>query len=223
MRKVLIFISGIFIVSSLHADVMDTTFRYWLVDKGYKNLYEYKYWNKVFKDTEVVYLYYKKENPYRVVAIESLVETGVIVSSAIELGTASGFSYLIKNYKAINTASTAPIKRLTSYETNLVRSGQLMKYQNVRVVQRDYLFKRTTKNINLMQNGQPPIGIDGEPIQLHHMKQQNRGVIVEILARDEHKKEYKKLHRYTDKSEINRNRFNAFRNSYWKERARTLS
>ena len=51
-----------------------------------------------------------------------------------------------------------------------------------------------------MKNGQPPIGIDGEPVQLHHMKQENRGTLVEVLAKDEHKKEYKLLHRYKEGS-----------------------
>ncbi len=90
------------------------------------------------------------------------------------------------------------------------------------MIQRDSLFIHSGQNLSRMENGRPPIGIDKEPIQLHHLKQQNGGVLIEMLAKDEHRKEYKMLHRYKNESEIDRNKFNAFRNSYWKVRARKL-
>lgn len=167
-------------------------------------------------------------------AIESLLETGAIAVSIVgvfEVGAANSFSYIIKNYnniatinlhKSITYTKPFPRTRITTYEKNIVNSGHNIQYKETKVIQRDFIFKHSQYNIERMQRGQPPIGIDKEPIQLHHLKQQSDAILVEVLAKNEHKKEFKILHRYKKESEIDRNKFNAFRNSYWKERAERI-
>jgi len=73
-----------------------------------------------------------------------------------------------------------------------------------------------------MTQGLSPIGRDGKPVNLHHMKQQNNGTIVE-LTNTEHNEYSKTLHRYTEKSEINRDEFNKLRAVYWKERSKDFT
>lgn len=229
--KKLIFVVSLFCTIHLNADILDDAINYWYVEEDYKNTETFIYWSKKYQNTAKNYIDYKKENPYRAIAIESLLETGAIAVSIVgvfEVGTANGISYIIKNYNTIATPNTIlksnsiPKARMTNYEKNIVNTGKKIKYVNTRVIQRDSIFHHSAQNLVRMKNGQPPIGIDNEPVQLHHMKQQNHGVLIEILANDEHRKEYKRLHRYKDESEIDRSKFNAFRNSYWKERAKRI-
>ena len=231
MKKI-IFIIGILFTINIHADILDETIDFWYVKKDYKKTETYIYWSNTINNADKNYKDYKKENPYRAVAIESLLETGAIAVSivgAFEVGTANSISYVIKNYNSIATTPkniiypiSKPKPRITNYEKNIIDSGINIKYNHTRVIQRDFLFEHSRKNLSRMKNGQPPIGIDKEPIQLHHLKQDNRGTLIEVLAKDEHKKEYKTLHRYKTESEIDRSKFNAFRSSYWKERASRL-
>ncbi len=204
----------------LKADILDETLDWWLVKEEYKHTSLYKQYQRVKES----YGPYKKENPYRAIIIESLAETGVIaisIAGIAEVGVVGGMNCIVKNYKVLFTKPiNEPIRRVSGYETSIVKSGTVVRHNNIRVVQRNQLFLNNQNNINLMKQGKPPVGTDGEPIQLHHMKQQNKGVIVEVLAKDEHKKEYKRLHRYTNKSEIDRSKFNSFRIAYWKERAK---
>ncbi len=228
MKKI-IFIIGILFTINIHADIFDETIDFWYVNKDYKKTETYIYWSDKINNADRNYKNYKKYNPYRAVAIESLLETGTIAVSIVgifEIGAANSILYVIKNYNSINTVPkniiysvSKPKPRITKYEKNIINSGINIKYNNTKVIQRDFIFEHSAQNLTRMKSGQPPIGIDKEPIQLHHLKQQNRGMLVEVLAKDEHKKEYKLLHRYKNESEIDRNKFNAFRNSYWKERA----
>ncbi len=68
-----------------------------------------------------------------------------------------------------------------------------------------------------MLQGKAPIGDDGKTINLHHLKQQKNGIIVE-MTQTEHRKSSKILHRYSKKSEIDRKEFDKFRKEYWKKR-----
>lgn len=74
-------------------------------------------------------------------------------------------------------------------------------------------------NIERMKEGLAPIGKDGLPVQLHHLKQQENGIIVELTA-TEHRNNYKVLHRYESISQIDRQTFDRWRKEYWKERAK---
>ena len=218
----------------LSADILDNSIKFWYVDKAYKNTQTYKYWKNKKDIVDKNYVDYKHENPYRAVVIESLLETGAMVVSIIgvfEIGTANSVLYVIKNYNSLATLTIPktttyikqiPRTRITNYEKNIVNSGTNIQYKEIKVIQRDFIFKHSKHNIERMKRGKPPIGIDKEPIQLHHLKQQNDGILVEVLAKNEHKKEYKTLHRYKKESEIDRSKFNAFRKRYWKERALRL-
>jgi filamentous hemagglutinin len=72
-----------------------------------------------------------------------------------------------------------------------------------------------------MASGIAPIGKDGKSVELHHLKQQNNGIIVEV-TNTEHLENTQIWHRYTDISEIERKEFDAWRIKYWKERANHL-
>lgn len=120
-------------------------------------------------------------------------------------------------------------RRMTNLEKEFSESGIKTKFSGRDFIKRDYLSDSKYVDATGMSKkermtlGLAPIGKDGNPINLHHMKQQNNGVIVE-LSQTEHKKYSDILHRYAGRgeSEINREEFNELRSAYWKERAKHL-
>ena len=78
-------------------------------------------------------------------------------------------------------------------------------------------------NLERMKKGKPPIGGDGNPIQLHHLTQQEAGSMVEIYEVT-HQEYYSQLHGLVGKGESFRNnpilekQYNNFRSKYWKWR-----
>ncbi|WP_375616702.1 DUF637 domain-containing protein [Bartonella sp. AP58NXGY] len=76
-------------------------------------------------------------------------------------------------------------------------------------------------NIERMETGRAPIGYDGEPVELHHLKQTHEGPIAEIGSKD-HNKYSSVIHApsKTHQSLIEREKFNKWREEYWKERAK---
>ena len=78
-------------------------------------------------------------------------------------------------------------------------------------------------NLQRMKKGKPPIGSDGNPIQLHHLTQQEVGSMIEILEVT-HQEYYSQLHGLVGKGESFRNntilekQYNNFRGKYWKWR-----
>lgn len=72
-----------------------------------------------------------------------------------------------------------------------------------------------------MFSGKSPLDANGKKVNLHHLKQQDSGVIVE-LSNYEHKVNDAVLHRHTDVSEIDRPEFDRFREKYWRERAESF-
>ncbi len=95
------------------------------------------------------------------------------------------------------------------------------------VAKRNKIFDRNEKdgnnksNLERMQEGNAPLCEDGMSMELHHLKQENDGIIIELTS-TEHKKYYKDLHLNNKESEINRNAFNTFRRNYYKKRAKEL-
>jgi hypothetical protein len=75
-----------------------------------------------------------------------------------------------------------------------------------------------------MKQGLAPLGKDGNPINLHHMKQQSSGIIAEV-SHTEHKEYSDVLHRYAGKneSEIDRADFDKLRSAYWKDRVKEFN
>ena len=78
-------------------------------------------------------------------------------------------------------------------------------------------------NLERIKKGKPPIGGDGNPIQLHHLTQQEAGSMVEIYEVT-HQEYYSQLHGLVGKGESFRNnpilekQYNNFRSKYWKWR-----
>jgi len=110
-------------------------------------------------------------------------------------------------------------RRITLVEKELINSRNPKKeiFKGVVIIKRD-VFKCSRRNIKEMLKGNAPFGYDGERVNLHHLKQQRKGPIVELMA-TEHKQNYKILHRYTRVSEIDRREFASFRRAWWKKRA----
>lgn len=117
-------------------------------------------------------------------------------------------------------AESPPRRRMTNAEMAIVNSGKMIKFGDNDFVKRNQLFNLNRSNLDRMKLGLAPIGKDGHPINLHHMKQQNGGTIVEA-SHTEHKDNSGSWHRYTRLSEIERDKFNyRTKPAYWKERAR---
>uniref|UniRef100_UPI0035CF0F75 HNH/ENDO VII family nuclease n=2 Tax=unclassified Bartonella TaxID=2645622 RepID=UPI0035CF0F75 len=76
-------------------------------------------------------------------------------------------------------------------------------------------------NIERMETGRAPIGFDGEPVELHHLKQTHEGPIAE-MSKESHNKYNSVIHApsKTHQSLIEREKFNKWREEYWKERAK---
>ena len=172
---------------------------------------------------------YKRENPYSAVVIESLIETGIIASTTIEtlpiVGVRSVVLHLTKQvskteYPLYTTKKLKLFITKPAYEAYLMKDANIKYVAGKNVMQRNNTFTKNRKNIERMQRGKAPIGKDGLPIELHHLRQKNDLVVMELLAKQEHKKHSKLLHDSNKKTEINREEFNKFRQIYWKERAK---
>ncbi len=80
-------------------------------------------------------------------------------------------------------------------------------------------------NLERMQAGKPPIGNDGNPVQLHHVIQKEAGPMVEIRETT-HQEYYRILHGLVGNGASFRNdpllekQYKNFRAAYWKWRAR---
>ena len=83
-------------------------------------------------------------------------------------------------------------------------------------------------NLDLMRAGNAPIGLDGKPINLHHILGQEPGSMVE-LSQTTHQKYSKQLHGLIENGQSFRNNpilaksYRDFKANYWKERANQLS
>jgi len=82
-------------------------------------------------------------------------------------------------------------------------------------------------NLDLMKNGNSPIGTDGRPINLHHLLGNEPGPMVEILGTT-HSKYSRPLHGLIEDGNSFRNipglenQYNAFRKRYWRWKADQL-
>lgn len=114
---------------------------------------------------------------------------------------------------------------ISNIEKELKESSKIERVEGKIVAKRDITFKPCQKdaagrtNIERMQEGLAPIGTDGKSIELHHLKQKDNGIIIEV-TNDEHNKYSKTLHRYKDESEIDRREFEKWKRKYWRQRAK---
>lgn len=112
---------------------------------------------------------------------------------------------------------------LNNIEQKLIKSGTKTFIAGRKIVINKKIFKKDTKdalgrsNCQRMYEGLSPIGIDGEPISLHHLHQDNNGVLIEMLD-TEHRYHSRELHSYKSESEIDRKEFSNWKRNYWQER-----
>ena len=151
----------------------------------------------------------------------------VITASLIAftfISTANAFS--------VGTA-TMPIKKaiktfgIGTVEKSLLQGSRYVIVSGKIIAQRNSTFYPTAKdalgrtNIDRMALGLAPIGKDGVSVELHHIKQKDHGILLE-LTRQEHNNNSAALHRYRSVSEINRSEFEKFRSLYWRKRAESF-
>jgi len=153
--------------------------------------------------------------------VAKMVKLGMISSSEY---TQNRTEHYLANLK--NTFNRLPtgneIRRITRLEKNLISSGHATKQKIFgRTVVKRKIFQCNQKNISLMLKGNSPFGFDNKRVELHHLKQQKNGSLIE-LTQTEHNQHSKVLHRYVKNgSEITdrKSGFSSFRNKYWKSRA----
>ena len=126
--------------------------------------------------------------------------------------------------------SNAKIYNTVQYKGTVKVNGEI-KDVSRKVYQRNdinfnYLDETTgLTNLERIQAGKPPIGSDGNPIQLHHILQKETGPMVEIREIT-HQEYYSQLHGLIADGASFRNdpvlnkQYNNFRRSYWKWRAK---
>ena len=137
-----------------------------------------------------------------------------------------GVKFLEKNGAEIfKSGLSSTRRRMTNLEIQFVESGRKAKIGGKEFIKRDVIFNPNyidgmqRSNIDRMKLGLAPIGKDGNPVNLHHMKQYNDGLICE-LSQGEHNEYSDILHRYLGRSEseIDRSKFNRIKSDYWKRR-----
>jgi len=114
---------------------------------------------------------------------------------------------------------------ISNLEKTLLKNAKYVYRSGKLVAQRNSTFFPHIKdalgrsNIERMEKGLAPLGKDGKAVELHHLKQKDNGVIIEV-TNSEHRKYTKTLHRYRDVSEIDRKEFEKWRRKYWQNRAK---
>ena len=139
-----------------------------------------------------------------------------------------------ENSKVLGNGSGSATKIYSSveYEGTVKVNGEVRDVSR-KVYQRNDIdfnyFDETTglTNLERMQAGKPPIGTDGNPIQLHHVLQKEAGPMAEIREVT-HQEYYSQLHGLIEDGASFRNdpvlnkQYNNFRRSYWKWRANQI-
>jgi len=138
------------------------------------------------------------------------------------------YSYLdMLNNGLINIESFFKSLGISDLEKDLIKNARVQKIKDKIVAKRDHIFKPCYKdelnrtNKERMEQGLAPIGNDGKSIELHHLKQKDNGIIIE-LTNEEHNKNNETLHRYEKDSQINRVEFDKWKRKYWKNRAKEI-
>ncbi len=153
----------------------------------------------------------------------------------------SGTTNTQKTIKAKQTDAPdgpeVPKPRATSLWTSKSVAGRKV-YQRNDLFKPDYIDPQTgLSNKQLMEAGQAPIGRDGRPVNLHHMTQDEPGVMAEVGGRM-HSDNDRILHMHSNQYDktwvgpdglrrsyssappsMDRGPFNRWKREYWKERA----
>ena len=121
-----------------------------------------------------------------------------------------------------NTVTIEKRRRINKTEKELIESypEHKLNFKGRYIIQRS-IFQCSKENIALMLKGLAPFGMDLKKVNLHHLKQQKMGSLVE-LTETEHTKYTKDLHRHVKfGSEITdrKSGFQTFKKQYWRSRA----
>lgn len=125
----------------------------------------------------------------------------------------------------LNTEKFFKTFGITDLEKSLLNGAKIERSHGKIVAKRNNTFDPTYKdalgrtNKERMEDGLAPIGIDDKSLELHHLKQKDNGVMIE-LTNKEHNEHSRVLHKYRTQSEIDRREFNNWKRRYWKERAK---
>lgn len=114
-------------------------------------------------------------------------------------------------------------RTISNYEKSMIKSSQLKKTYGKRVGRRDKIIDKHKQCGNItscesMRIVNAPFDNKCNPIQLHHVAQEEDGIILELTS-DEHSKNYSILHNHSKVSEIDRYKFEKWKKDYWKLRA----
>ena len=136
---------------------------------------------------------------------KKLTESRVRSVDQVECGTSEGVS--LEN----------SVKRLWN---NKVEYNGTIVYQRNDIIDPNKVDKMGRTNVERMEQGLAPLGPDGKSINLHHMTQTNESAIVEV-TQTFHQENKCIIHINPNiiPSGIDRNTFNSWRKSYWKNRA----
>ncbi|WP_165079231.1 MULTISPECIES: HNH/ENDO VII family nuclease [unclassified Desulfovibrio] len=114
-------------------------------------------------------------------------------------------------------------RNISSIEKNILKNSKIKEVNNKPVAQRDNIIDVAIRcsgktSCDSMKLGNAPFDKNCKAIQLHHILQEEDGIIMEILF-DEHSQNYSDLHNHTNMSEIQRADFDKWRRQYWQKRA----
>ena len=103
----------------------------------------------------------------------------------------------------------------------IIKSAKIKKVAGRSVAQRDSIINHGScllkSSCSEMKIGNAAFDKNCKKINLHHLLQETDGLILE-LTEEEHHSKYDEIHRHTEISEIDRQEFNKWKSSYWKNR-----
>lgn len=125
-----------------------------------------------------------------------------------------------KTHGAYKGASNPVESSGRKFWTNKVEHNGTKVYQRNDIIDPNRVDKMGRTNIERMEQGLAPLGSDGKSVNLHHMTQTNDSAIAEVTQTfHQQNKGVIHINPNTIPSGIDRNTFNSWRKSYWKNRA----
>lgn len=117
-------------------------------------------------------------------------------------------------------------RKISEFEKCIIKNSKVVTYNGKNVSQRTTIIDKSKNcggitSCEAMRNGNAPFSKSCSLIQLHHVLQEDDGLILE-LTQEEHSQNYADIHKHTNISEINRLEFDKWRRDYWKERGKQL-
>jgi hypothetical protein len=167
---------------------------------------------------------------------EAAADTAKSLDEALEAAQSAGKKAVQKADEALEGAGDSLSSKIytpVEYKGTVKVNGEV-KDVSRRVYQRNDIdtnyFDETTglTNLERMQAGKPPIGTDGNPVELHHVLQQEAGPMAELRELT-HQQYYSQLHGLVENGASFRNnpllnkQYNNFRYNYWKWRASLIT